>query len=109
MLQAPTRALNADDFGDGKSLADTGLDKPEATVTIALKDGAGKYELLVGKTATGANRWAKRADDDAIFQITNYSAEWATSDAVEVRRRRPTRAPRPTRRQRSSFAAPRRR
>jgi hypothetical protein len=80
MLRA-YKALNADDFGDGKSLADTGLDKPEATVTVELKDGAGKYTLLVGKTGTGANRWAKREGDAGIFQIANYSAEWATSDA----------------------------
>jgi len=33
------KALNAEDFADGKSAADTGLDKPEATVTITLKDG----------------------------------------------------------------------
>ncbi len=79
MLRA-YKALNADDFGDGKSPADTGLDKPESTVTISLKDNAGTYTLLVGKTATGSNRWAKKADDDTIFQIANYSAEWATSD-----------------------------
>jgi hypothetical protein len=80
MLRA-YKALNADDFGDGKTAADTGLDKPEATVSIVLKDGAGKYDLLVGKTATGANRWAKRGDEATIFQITNYAAEWATSEA----------------------------
>jgi len=79
MLRA-YKALNADDFGDGKSLADTGLDKPDATVTIVLKDGAGKYELLVGKTGTGANRWAKRGDSDAIFQIASGAADWATAD-----------------------------
>ncbi|HEY6460006.1 MAG TPA: DUF4340 domain-containing protein [Polyangiaceae bacterium] len=75
------KALSADDFGDGKSLADTGLDKPEATLDITLKDGAGKYDLLVGKTATGANRWAKKPDSDAIYQLTNFTAEWLTSDA----------------------------
>jgi hypothetical protein len=74
------KSLSADDFGDGKSLADVGLDKPESTVTITLKDGAGTYTLLVGKTATGSNRWAKRPEDDTLFQITNYSAEWATGD-----------------------------
>src|SRR5208283_1389440 len=79
MLRA-YKALNADDFGDGRSLTDVGLDKPESTVTISLKDGAGTYTLLVGKAATGSNRWAKKVDDDTIFQITNYSAEWATSD-----------------------------
>ena len=67
-------------LGDGKLLAETGLDKPEATLTIQLKDNAGKYDLLVGKTATGTNRWAKRADDDAIYQITNYNSEWLVSD-----------------------------
>ena len=79
MLRA-YKALNADDFGDGKSFADVGLDKPESTVTISLKDGAGTYTLLVGKTSVGSNRWAKKADDDTIFQIANSSAEWATSD-----------------------------
>jgi hypothetical protein len=77
------KALNADDFGDGKSAADTGLDKPDATVTITLKDGAGKYELLVGKTATGANHWARKGDSDAVYQITAYAAEWATSDVTK--------------------------
>jgi len=79
MLRA-YKALNADDFGDGKSLADTGLDKPEATVSIVLKDGAGKYDVLVGKSATGANHWAKRGDSDAIFQIASGAYEWATGD-----------------------------
>jgi hypothetical protein len=79
MLRA-YKALNADDFGDGKSLADTGLDKPEATATIQLKDNAGTYTLLVGKTSAGTSRWAKRANDDAIFQITNYNSDWVTSD-----------------------------
>jgi Domain of unknown function (DUF4340) len=79
MLRA-YKALNADDFADGKSLADVGLDKPEATVTISLKDGAGTYTLLVGKTSTGSNRWAKRGDSDTIVSITNFSGEWATSD-----------------------------
>jgi len=82
MLRA-YKALNADDFGDGKSLADTGLDKPDATVSITLKDGAGKYELLVGKTATGANRWAKRGDSDTIFQIASGAADWATADGTK--------------------------
>ena len=80
MLRA-YKSLSADDFGDGKSLADTGLDKPDATVTILLKDGAGKYTLDLGKQATGTNRWAKRSDDDRIFQITSYNAEWVTSDS----------------------------
>jgi hypothetical protein len=80
MLRA-YKSLNADDFGDGKSLDDTGLSKPEGSVTITLKDGAGTYEVLVGKTATGTNRWAKKSNDDTIYQITNFASEWATSEA----------------------------
>jgi len=80
MLRA-AKALTADDFGDGKSLADTGLDKPDATLTIVLKDGAGRYDLLVGKTGSGTNRYAKRAGDDTIYQIASYLADWLTSDA----------------------------
>ncbi|HEY8041623.1 MAG TPA: DUF4340 domain-containing protein, partial [Polyangiaceae bacterium] len=80
MLRA-YKALSADDFGDGKVPADTGLDKPAATVSIVLKDGAGNYEVLIGGAASGTNHWVKRADGDAIYQITNYAAEWATTDA----------------------------
>ncbi len=75
------KSLSADDFGDGKSAADTGLDKPEATVAIRLSNDSKPYELLVGKVSAGTNRWAKRSTDDTIYQITNYAAEWALSDA----------------------------
>jgi len=79
MLRA-FKALNAEDFGDGKSLAETGLDKPDGTMRIELKDGAGTYELLVGKVASGTNRWAKKADDDQVYQITSYASEFMLSD-----------------------------
>jgi hypothetical protein len=79
-LLTALKALNAEDFGDGKSLADTGLDKPEGILTIHLKDGGKPVELLVGNVSTGTNRWVKRADDDTIYQITSYASDWATAD-----------------------------
>jgi hypothetical protein len=82
MLRA-VKGLSADDFGDGKSLADTGLDKPASTMTIHLKDGADSPQLLVGGVSTGTNRWAKRADDDTIYQITSFASDWATSDSAK--------------------------
>ncbi|HEX4445866.1 MAG TPA: DUF4340 domain-containing protein [Polyangiaceae bacterium] len=82
MLRA-FKTLNAEDFGDGKSLAETGLDKPEATVTVRLKDDAPAAVLLVGGVSTGTNRWVKRADDDAIYQVTSYVSDWATSDSAK--------------------------
>ncbi len=80
MLRA-YKALNADDFGDGKSLSETGLDKPDAQITFELKDGAGKYELAIGKVATGTNRWAKRGDEDKTVQISSYASDFALSDS----------------------------
>jgi hypothetical protein len=79
MLRA-YKALNADDFGDGKSLADTGLDKPEAVVTFHLKDDSKPLVLDVGRSAIGANRYAKRVDDETIVQVTQFVADWITSD-----------------------------
>jgi hypothetical protein len=78
MLRA-YKVLSADDFGDGKSLEETGLDKPDARLSITLKDDK-TVEVLVGKASTGANRWAKRADSDLIYQIPGFAADWVTSD-----------------------------
>lgn len=74
------KSLNAEDFGDGKSPADTGLDSPESTVTVQLKDNAGKYVLKVGKTATGSSRYAQKEGDPTIFIIPQYTADWALAE-----------------------------
>jgi hypothetical protein len=95
MLRA-FKTLNAEDFGDGKSLAETGLDKPEATVTVRLKDDAqAPPVLLVGGVSTGTNRWVKRADDDTIYQVTNYVSDWATSDSSKYQSTADAGAPAP--------------
>jgi hypothetical protein len=93
MLRA-YKTLNAEDFGDGKTLEETGLDKPDAVVTIQLKDDAGKYELALGKVSTGTNHWAKRGGDDAIYQVTNYISEWALSDQTKYQQAADGGAPR---------------
>jgi hypothetical protein len=82
MLRA-YKALSAEDFGDRKSLAETGLDKPDARVTIELKDGAGKYDLILGRGASATNRWAKRPDGDTIYQIGSYASDYALSDVAK--------------------------
>jgi hypothetical protein len=74
------KALNAEDFGDGKTPADTGLDSPEATVTISLKDGAGKYVLKVGKTSTGTSRYAMKEGDPTVYVIPQFTADWALGE-----------------------------
>jgi hypothetical protein len=80
------KTLAASDFGDGKSLADVGLDAPAATVTLEMKEGSGRHVLTVGKTAEGSNRWAKKNGSDQIFSISSWSADWATGNAEKFQK-----------------------
>jgi hypothetical protein len=80
------KGLVADDFGDGKTAAETGLDEPDATVTIQLKDNAGKFVLKVGKVSTGTNRWAQKGDSEQIYSIASYNADWATGELSKYQR-----------------------
>ena len=70
--------LTAEDFGDGKPVSDTGLNAPEATVTIALKDGT--HTLRVGKVSSGGSRYALRDSDSTVFVIGSFNADWATAE-----------------------------
>jgi len=76
MLRA-YKGLTAEDFADGKSTAETGLDKP-ATVTITAKD-SGLVKLLVGKTSTGSSRYAQKEDIPTIYVVSSYAADWAVA------------------------------
>ena len=80
------KSLNAVDFGDAKTAADTGLDAPEATVTIQLKDGAGKYVLKVGKTSSGTSRYAQKEGNDTVYVIPQYTADWALGEVSKFQK-----------------------
>jgi hypothetical protein len=82
MLRA-FKNLTAEDFGDGKTPAETGLDKAEAQVTFHLNGDPSTVDLAVGKVATGNNKWAYRPESPNIYQVTSYAAEWLTSDVVK--------------------------
>jgi hypothetical protein len=72
------KALSAADFGDGKSAADTGLDKPIATLTFGMKDG-GKQVVTFGGTAE-SNRWIQKAGGDQIWSVSSWAGDWATAN-----------------------------
>jgi hypothetical protein len=74
------KALTAVDFGDGKTAAEAGLDKPEATIVFELTGGTGHYEVKVGGKADGTNRWAVSNGSDQIFSIGSWSADWALAE-----------------------------
>ena len=69
--------LNADDFGDGKSDAETGLASPDATtLTFKMKDGATR-KLLLGKT-DGTKRYARtEAEPSVVYLLAEGPSGWA--------------------------------
>lgn len=71
--------LMAEDFGDGKPASDTGLDAPEETVTLKMKDGA-THTLKIGKPAEKTSHYAQRDGDATIYTIGAYPYEWATGE-----------------------------
>src|SRR5262249_20819160 len=71
--------LFAEDFGDGKPVSDTGLDKPDATIKIQLKDNAGTYEMKIGKVSANESRYAQKAGDDTVFIIGSWPIGFANS------------------------------
>ena len=79
------KGLNADDFAVGKSLANVGLDEPAGTIVFELGDGA-KRTLLVGATAEGTSRWAKKADGEEIVSIGSWAADWALGEASKFQK-----------------------
>jgi hypothetical protein len=70
--------LMADDFGEGKSPAETGLDAPEETVIIKMKDGA-THTLKVGKAVDKAH-YAQKDSDPVVYTIAAYPYEWASAE-----------------------------
>ena len=79
------KTLSAEDFGDGKAPADTGLDAPEATITVAMKDGS--HTLRIGKPAAGPTaRYALRDSDTTIFVVGSAVSEWATADVAKLQK-----------------------
>ena len=74
------KSLQADDFGDGKQPSETGLDNPDSTVTITLKDNAGRYVLHVGKISSGTSHFAQKEGEPTVYTIASWSADWALGD-----------------------------
>lgn len=78
MLRA-YKSLNAADFGDDKQPDAVSLNKPLATVTIQLKDGGPKHELLVGDSAEGGTRYVKTPTSEQVYTISSWAGDWATA------------------------------
>lgn len=73
------KALNATDFTRDKSAAETGLEKPSATLTFTLSDG-GKRVVKIGKTSEGSSRWIQTNESNETWSISSWASDWATAD-----------------------------
>lgn len=74
------KTLNADDFADDKSDAETGLEKPLATLKLTLEGEGGSHTLLVGGTVEESkSHYAKTAGGTTTFVIGSWVADWATA------------------------------
>ena len=80
------KALNANEFGDGKQPKDVGLEEPVAKVVITLKDGA-KRELSVGSNAEGTSRWVQAGGEAQIFSISSWAGDWTTAEMSKFQKK----------------------
>jgi len=72
------KSLTALDFAQGKTAAELGLEKPAASVTFVLADGAHKVVHL-GNAGTSSDRWAKLEGNSDFYTIAQYTADWVTA------------------------------
>jgi hypothetical protein len=67
--------LNADDFGDGKSDAETGLGGDVTVVTFKSKDGTAQ-KITLGKSE-GTKRYARKDGDNTVYLLSESPSGWA--------------------------------
>jgi len=79
------KALNASGFGDGKSLGDTGLEKPLATLAVTI--GEAKTEIAFGSSAEGSSRFAKLPSQSEIYTVSSWAADWAVADESKFQKK----------------------
>lgn len=80
------KSLSATGFGDGKSLADTGLDKPLAELTITIGDE--KTQVLFGSNAEGSSRYAKLPEGSEIYTISSWASDWAFAEESKFQKKK---------------------
>ena len=76
--------LVAENFADqGKTESDVGLDKPLGTISVALKDGAGTYNLKVGAISSGTSHFAEKDGDPTIYTVGSGATNWVLADPTK--------------------------
>ncbi len=74
----------ANDFADAAKPEETGLDKPDLTLTVGLKGGA-KISALIGKKKGDDDYYVKMADKPQVFLVKKYGIERINKRPIEFR------------------------
>ncbi len=74
----------ANDFADGAKPEETGLDKPELTVTVGLKGGQ-QQTVLVGNMKGKEDWYVKRAENPQVFLVKKYNLERMNKRPIDFR------------------------
>jgi hypothetical protein len=78
------KSLMAEGFADAtKTPAETGLDAPQAVISVGLKDGAGTYTLKVGAVSTGTSHYAVKDGDATVVTVNSVVSGWALADVTK--------------------------
>ena len=77
-------AFKSNDFADGVSPAESGLDAPNLSVTVGLKGGKTEA-VLIGKKKTEDDYYVKRAADPQVFLVKKYNLERINKRPIEFR------------------------
>jgi hypothetical protein len=77
-------AFKANDFADGASNADSGLDAPALTVTVGLKGGK-TQSVLIGKKKGEEDFYVKRGDAPQVFLVKKYNLDRINKRPIDFR------------------------
>jgi len=74
----------ANDFADGAKPEDTGLDAPELTVTVILRNGK-EQTVLVGKKKGDEDFYVKTAGNPQVYLVKKYNLDRLNKRPIEFR------------------------
>jgi hypothetical protein len=77
-------ALAANEFADNAKPEETGLDSPENTITISLRNGK-QYRVLIGKKKGETDTYVKLADKPQVFLINKYNTDQLNKRPIDFR------------------------
>lgn len=74
----------ANDFADGAKPEDSGLDAPDLTVTVTLRNGK-EHTVLVGKKKGDEDFYVKTADNPQVYLVKKYNLDRVNKRPIEFR------------------------